>query len=381
MLTTGFGGNESNLALIGKEDDVMKRTSQASTSASHPSDAVLVHAHRKKQSTRSHSQGASDARLKPGARPLRSRRRLKRGKKKWRRAMRPRKPVPLQPVIAPDIVEAERSIAYEDGFRKGKYEGGEAVLAGLIPEDHILPDIPVEHVIALGFEQVKHLLKPLVDPQTILAEMIQALDEQRPMSLVRLGDGELLALAHDRVLSSALVQREGPFLPYSGIEVPDHEYREQLAESVRKATFVGIPTAKTPNFQGLVHPLLRSYGMSVAAMRLTYSTVNYMLAQQGALLRLMQGRRVLVIGNVAEELSQVLQQHGIAVAGLITPVIGVRDIARVMQEARSYQYDFALVAAGIPAVILAERIASQYGKVAIDFGHLANKIASREHPL
>lgn len=306
----------------------------------------------------------------------------KRGKK-WTRKKQPRPVIeaPSEPPAPTIDVEVVKRTSYEDGFRKGKYEGGEAFLARLIPEDMILPDIPVEHVIALGFEQVGHLLQPLIAPLTVYIEMQQALEQRTPLSVVRLGDGELLALAHDKVLSSNLVRKEGPFLGYAGIDVPDHEYREQLAESVRKATFVGVPTSRMPNFQGLLYPTLRAYGMQTRQMRLTCSIVNYLLAQQGHLLQLMQGRRVLIVGNSGLELAEVLSQRGIAVAGVITPVMGVRDVPRILREVSRHDYDLALIAAGIPAVILSQRIAEQFGKVALDFGHLANKIARGEASL
>lgn len=276
-----------------------------------------------------------------------------------------------------DLV-AERSLSFEDGYRKGKYDGGEAVLAQLYPENMILPDIPVEHVIALGFEQVRHLLKPLVETDAIYLEIQAALQENRPLSIVRLGDGELLALAHDTVLSADLVLREGAFLEYSGIEIPAHQHRDQLAEAVRHATFVGIPTARAANYYGLLLPVLKAHGISIGQMQLTYSIVNYSLAQQGFIPRILEGRKVLLVGNIASELAHILAQHGISVAGIVTPVRGMRDIPRVLEEVAIYQYDIALVAAGIPAVILCQQIAALYGKVALDFGHLANKLASGE---
>lgn len=278
-------------------------------------------------------------------------------------------------------IEAERSISLEDGYRRGKYAGGELILAQLTPEDMILPDISVEEVIARGYEQVKGLLQRLLNPDEIYAEIDTALQAKLPLSLVRLGDGELLALSHDKVLSSNLVQREGSFLGYSGIHIPDYGYREQLAESIRHASFVGIPMSRTANYHGLLVPVFRAYGLYMSQMRLTSSTVNYMLFLLGYLPRLLQDKHLLIVGNVAAELAGVLQQRGYTVSGVIQPVLGVQDIPRVLKEAGQYHYDIALIAAGIPAVILAERIANQYGKVALDIGHLANKMVSGEAPL
>ncbi|UHA75859.1 succinyl-CoA synthetase [Paenibacillus sp. 481] len=272
-------------------------------------------------------------------------------------------------------MEIAKKIAYEDGYRKGKYEGGEGFLTKLIPDHMILPEIPVDHVINLGYEKVRHLLKPLVDPFTVYMEMHQALNEKKPLSVVRLGDGELLALAHDKVLSPELVRKEGTFLSYSGMNIPDHKYRDQLAEAVRRATFVGIPTSRQPNFQALLYPVFRAYDIDVMKTRFTYSTVNYLLASLGYLLLLMQNRKILVVGNEAQALADVLTKRSISVTGVVSPVKGVQDIPRVLDEISTHTFDLALVAAGIPAVIISQHIAQHLGKVALDFGHLANNIA------
>lgn len=63
---------------------------------------------------------------------------------------------------------------------------------------------------------------------------------------------------------------------------------------------------------------------------------------------------------------------------MIAPVAGYADIPRVMQRIRKHDFDLALVAAGIPAIVLCRHIADELGKVAIDFGHLANKLVTGE---
>lgn len=277
------------------------------------------------------------------------------------------------PDTAPDM-ETERRLSYEDGFRKGKYEGGERILARLLPGMTLLPDMTVEHVLSLGVDQVRHLLKPLMRSAEVFQELETALQQRTPCSLVRLGDGELLALAHDTVLSAELVRREGTFLEYSGMSIPDHVHRDQLAEAVRRASIIGVPVATEPNFHGLLSPVFHAHGIHITPRRFTFSTINYSLAEEGYLLQLMQGRRVLIIGNTAHSLAAVLAGRGVVIAGAISPVKGMNDIPLVLQEAAKHKYDLAVVAAGIPAVILVQRLVEQSGKVAIDFGHLANLI-------
>ena len=73
-----------------------------------------------------------------------------------------------------------------------------------------------------------------------------------------------------------------------------------------------------------------------------------------------------------------LQGHGVQVAGIIPAVAGMTDIPRVMQLTAEHTFDIALVAAGIPAVVLCRRIAGELGSVAFDFGHLADKLVTGE---
>lgn len=54
---------------------------------------------------------------------------------------------------------------------------------------------------------------------------------------------------------------------------------------------------------------------------------------------------------------------------------------RVISEAHSAAFDIALVSAGIAAVIIVQRIASELGKVAVDFGHLADSLAAGKEAL
>ncbi|OPA80161.1 succinyl-CoA synthetase [Paenibacillus selenitireducens] len=264
---------------------------------------------------------------------------------------------------------------YEQGYQVGYYDGGEGLLAQSIPTFNVLPDTTVQEVIQLGIEQVRHRLHPLVDPFTIYREMQTAIMQRQPMSLVRLGDGELLTLAHDVILDTEQAKQAGPFLPYAGVQLPDPLARTLLADSVKRATIVGIPISRMPNFQGLLFPSLQANDIPYQKIRMTISTINYLFYQLGYLTLLLEGRQVLLVGNEVPALAPVLASRGIQIVGIVSPVQGVHDVDRVMGEIAKHTFDIALVAAGIPAVMITERIATELGGVAIDFGHLADKIA------
>ncbi|MEY8740096.1 GT-D fold domain-containing glycosyltransferase [Bacillales bacterium AN1005] len=279
---------------------------------------------------------------------------------------------------AQHAVQAAVPGGYAEGYRDGVFAGGEALVAQHIPPDHILPAVAAADLIAAGFRQYAPRLARLSSPHEVAEQLVGALDTQRPLSVVRLGDGELLTLAADTVLPGEEVQELAPFLPYAGVPRSTPEIRASLAEAIQGADCVGVPISRAPTFQGLLFPVLQHFGIDWSRLKLTSSTINYGLHQSGLLLPILHGRRVLFIGSKAHELGGLLQTHGVHVAGVIGSVAGYSDIPRVMQQTAETAFDIALVAAGIPAVILCRRIAGELGKVALDFGHLADKLVTGE---
>ncbi|NUU75225.1 hypothetical protein HP552_08245 [Paenibacillus xylanilyticus] len=277
---------------------------------------------------------------------------------------------PAEPAGAPG--------GYAEGYRDGVFAGGEALVAQHIPPDHILPAVAAADLIAAGFRQYAPSLTRLASPHEVADQIRGALDAQRPLSVVRLGDGELLTLAADTVLPGEQVQELAPFLPYAGVPRSVPEIRAALAEAIQGADWVGVPISRAPTFQGLLFPVMRHFGIDWSRLKLTSSTINYSLHQSGLLLPVLNGRRVLLIGRRASELGALLLSRGVQVTGIIGAVAGFMDIPRVMQETAAHDFDIALVAAGIPAVVLCTRIAGELGRVALDFGHLADKLVTGE---
>lgn len=274
-------------------------------------------------------------------------------------------------------LESSLRDAYEAGYREGFFEGGEAIVTRLLPQNMILPGMTAEGLIASGLRQVPpEAMIPLLSTGEVARALQEAMDGGRPLSVVRLGDGELLTLAHDAVLPVEEVMKRGPFLPYSGVELPAHSIRDALADALRKADIIGVPLSRHPSFQGLLFPVFGYYGLDPASLRLASSTVNYALEEEGLLIPLLRGRKVLIAGNRAEGLALALQRHDVVISGIVTPVRGVNDTEAVVRAASGYAFDIALVAAGIAAVLICTEIAGRLGKPALDFGHVANKLES-----
>lgn len=270
---------------------------------------------------------------------------------------------------------SSESGTYAEGLRAGTFLGGEGLLEARLPADLLIPDLTLDEVLTAGIEAIRHRGIPLLPVASVYEEIERALAVGQPYSLVRLGDGELLTMAQDVVLPAGEVAREGKFLAYAGLDAPDLRARDEVASAVRKASRIGVPLSRRPHFQPLLFAVWKAFGLRLESIPLTISTVNYSLHEQGYLSRLMAGRRILLIGDVAEPLAIALQAQGIRVAGAIHPVRGMGDWQRAVEEAAGYDFDLALVSAGIAAVPICVNLAERSGKAAIDFGHMANRIA------
>ncbi|WP_454193814.1 GT-D fold domain-containing protein [Paenibacillus sp. Marseille-Q7038] len=263
-------------------------------------------------------------------------------------------------------------------YREGIYLGGEALVEKWMPDGMLLPDVTCEEIIQAGLKYYRSHMLQLAGTSEIKDLLWTAIVEKRPISLVRLGDGELLSLAYDTVMSPAEVYELGAFLPYAGVPVPDAFVQRSLIDAMKGADYIGVPVSRKPAFQMLMFRLFKHYQLPIREMRLTTSTINFSLYHTGYLIPLLYGRRVLLIGNRAVSTAQVLRGKGINVIGTIYPVSGFSDIDQVLASCSEYEYDIALVAAGVPAVVICQRIASMYGKVAIDIGHVADEMIKNE---
>ncbi|WP_169085304.1 GT-D fold domain-containing glycosyltransferase [Paenibacillus sp. PL91] len=269
---------------------------------------------------------------------------------------------------------------YDLAFDKGVFEGGDAIVDQQLPAHVILPSVPLSAIIAAGLAHFEEQMLPLLPASDVYSLARDALLVGKPLSIVRLGDGELLTMAQG-MQSLEQIQKDGSFLHYAGIDVPDFSARDMLLQAILQSSVVGIPKSRYRTFSPLAISIFDHYGIPYRNMALTQSTINYSLYLEGFLLDLLGGVKVLLVGNEAPNLREKLAAKGIHVVDAIAPVQGIHDVPRVMNEILTRDFDIALVSAGVPAVILVQRIAAEMGKVAIDFGHLANKISNGEAPL
>lgn len=220
----------------------------------------------------------------------------------------------------------------------------------------------------------------LLTPDAVMEHITGAYRGGRGLSVVRLGDGEALALAQDLVMPWEEVGKR-EFLQYAGLKVPNLKARDELAASIKKANIVGVAINPLPDFTPLLEKGFQAHGIEAEKMLLTNACINYFLLENNRLRNFLCQEpkpRVLLVGNVMQFLLPIFKREKIIVAGMIRPVNGVKDWERVAKLSRQYRFDIALVSAGIAAVMISQSIAES-GKIAIDFGHAANEIGKRRY--
>lgn len=278
--------------------------------------------------------------------------------------------------------DSSYNIGYHRGFKMGYLDGAseigtvaaEQAVPQLLPDNYILPQYSVVELIRRGLGTCRDELVPLLSGSQVASRIQTALEKKQPLSIVRLGDGESLVLAQDVVLDISEIRQRAPWLVQAGVEVPDPSAQTQLKEAVLQADIVGVPTSRIHNHQPLLFKAFAALGVEWENLVLTHAIINYILQKEGYLKTAVGDHSILLVGNHADALEPVLKKAGVNVAGALGPVKGVRDVDRVMEEVRQHEFDMAFVAAGVAAVIISQRIATEMGKVALDFGHLADEL-------
>ncbi len=261
----------------------------------------------------------------------------------------------------------------EEIASEGLYRGGEQMLERALPPNVILP-LDLETVIQAGVQALSNQFIRVESPAEVALRIQSALQEKRGFALIRFGDGELLTLAQGTVRSVEEVIFVGHFLEYAGVCVPDWSTRNQLERAVRRADVVGIPRTRKSTFQILFHDLVKYYGWPLQNMCFTSSVINYELgAETNLYCQLLQQYSVVLVGNRMQELSQQLVKSGYTSIAGVVPVQGAKSVHSVMEQLSEISFDVALVSAGVAANLICVGL-KDWGKTAIDFGHLADRM-------
>ncbi|WP_338592410.1 GT-D fold domain-containing glycosyltransferase [Paenibacillus sp. Y5S-9] len=225
-----------------------------------------------------------------------------------------------------------------------------------------------------------------LEMEGVLDQLEVALLEHRPLSLVRVGDGENIVMSQETVWPTEQVLQERwakkANLGQKGLRLPNPKLRDEVAASLQRADIVGIlprgdSTIKAPDYlkRPLTDMVFAHFGISPPMT--CHACVNRELAQNLRFWQMLAGKRVLLVTREIEALRVMLEREPYnlnIVTALPFDSYDQMDETLHWIQNNQHTFDVALFSCGVNAVILAERTAALAGKVAIDFGKANNII-------
>ncbi|APO44553.1 hypothetical protein BS614_11470 [Paenibacillus xylanexedens] len=225
-----------------------------------------------------------------------------------------------------------------------------------------------------------------LEMEGVLDQLEAALLEHRPLSLVRVGDGENIVMSQETVWPTEQVLQERwakkANLGQKGLRLPNPKLRDEVAASLQRADIVGIlprgdSTINAPDYlkRPLTDMVFAHFGISPPMT--CHACVNRELVQNPRFWQMLAGKRVLLVTREIEALRVMLERDPYnlnIVTALPFDSYDQMDETLYWIQINQHTFDVALFSCGVNAVILAERTAALAGKVAIDFGKANNII-------
>ncbi|NHN30197.1 GT-D fold domain-containing protein [Paenibacillus agricola] len=219
----------------------------------------------------------------------------------------------------------------------------------------------------------------------VIDEVRKAMEANRPLSVVRVGDGENICLAQYKVWSIRRVlstrwAKLSRSTNRKGVRLPNVELRDRLIKSIKKADIVGIPYSKDMEILAEHQQHLRRLTdacfqrFDIVPEKLCHTFINRHMVEKQEFWELLNGKRVVIISRWADRFKKLVgtKYRGFDIEVVRTIRIDrYNEIPKVLRQMESVKCDIVFISAGVNAVILAQKLAEKQGRIAIDFGKSA----------
>lgn len=218
----------------------------------------------------------------------------------------------------------------------------------------------------------------------VIEEIGKALEEKKPLSIIRIGDGENICLTQYKVwpIKKTLSTRWGRLsrsTNWKGVRLPNIKLRDQLVDAIAKADIVGIPyyddkeiLARQRYLRPLTDECFEKYNLH--PKQLCHTFVNRHMVEHHQFWEKLRGKKVVVISRWADDFKNLLISRYGAFDIKFVKTIQINryeEIPKVMQKMKAIECDIVFISAGVNAVILAQLLADEQNRIAIDFGKSA----------
>ncbi|MFY0802938.1 GT-D fold domain-containing glycosyltransferase [Peribacillus frigoritolerans] len=220
-----------------------------------------------------------------------------------------------------------------------------------------------------------HFEKYLLDNRKVIKLLDQAIKQNRGFSLARFGIGEMSYLSYPA--NGLLVQEFKRYESYAGVSHAPEIIRRELVRSLRDTDIAGLiaPWRLDP-WAKQTRTVLEE--LKFMPTKACCAWIMQSLLDEGTLWPWLSNKKVFLVGRRSKEAEIVFREQGIQITGSMG-LDGYDELIRVQNELQfNQEWEIALISAGIPATILAPRIAKSTKKVAIDFGHALDMILDGE---
>lgn len=203
--------------------------------------------------------------------------------------------------------------------------------------------------------------------------IVSSVNNKIPLSMIRVGDGELTVMSQGICLSSDHLSHHIAWktTDYCGVSLKqdmldEFKTRDRLIEAVKTADLVGI----YPN--GIFTSKVFS-AIHFKPSRLFFIYSNLSLCTKKSFVDLIIANPPLLVGRLAERFAEYIEKTlGVKVPGYYTGQHGPEDIEKTVEYMASIPHDWSLVSSGVNADLIAPIMAKQYGKVCVDYGQGVN---------
>ncbi|MFC4768595.1 GT-D fold domain-containing glycosyltransferase [Effusibacillus consociatus] len=231
----------------------------------------------------------------------------------------------------------------------------------------------------------------MLNTEEVIEKIDHAIRSKQPFCLVRVGDGENLVLAQEKVMPIDQVirtrwGRRSRETKSKGISLPNLKARDKMIRAIKQADLVGIPYYKDRELRApqiylrsLTNKCFKTYG--IRPKQVCHTLVNRHLVEKQSFWQMLRGRRVTVISKWADSFAKLVEKEyadfQIQFVAKI-PFSHYDQIEQTVRRMEKVDCDIVLISTGVNAVILAEKLARRQGRVAIDFGKSAMFMIQRK---
>jgi hypothetical protein len=204
------------------------------------------------------------------------------------------------------------------------------------------------------------------DHSRVISIIEKALAQKKSFSLGRFGIGEISFLSWPT--NPLLLESFKRYQSYAGITCSPQLIKDELVTALKTVDMAGLVASwKLDDWAMQTNRVLEQ--LRIMPRTICCAWVMHDMVRDGSVWHLLNKKKVILLGRRSMEAAPILKEKGVYVTGAVS-LDGYEELANVSQSAlNDLEWEIALISAGVPATILAPRLAKASGRIAIDFGH------------